>query len=145
MDLHPLAPSEPRESRGPQVALVTGANHGIGAATARALAAGVAKADAVVAAIRAGGGQAVATEADLSDAATVPRLFELAEAELGPVDILVNNASSWLADTFTNEPQDLVGYAAVRVSAPTRRDQAGPRAHRAAGRGRSRDRVPRVV
>ena len=76
-------------------------------------------ADAVLEAIRAAGGQAIAMEADLADDATVPRLFDLAEAELGPVDILVNNASGWLADTFTNEPLDLVGYPSVRVSAAT--------------------------
>jgi len=128
------------------VALVTGANHGIGAATARALAgrgarvlaaflrmtdgipngvpdayreARVSNGDALLSAIRAAGGDAIAIEADLADEVTVPRLFDRAEAELGPVDILVNNASGWLADTFTNEPRDLVGHAWVRVSAAT--------------------------
>ena len=128
------------------VALVTGANHGIGAATARALAArGAAvlitylrltdempdgipeayrehrtsNADAVVAAIHSAGGRAIAMEADLSNAMAVPQLFDAAEAELGPVDILINNASGWLADTFTNQPQDLVGHTCVRVSAET--------------------------
>ena len=39
-------------------------------------------------------------EADLSDPATPPRLFDTAEEQLGPVDILVNNATGWLADSF---------------------------------------------
>jgi len=109
------------------VALVTGGNHGIGAATARRLAgdgAGVLitylriadapdegipdayrrhraqSGEQVAEEIVAAGGRAEAAEADLSDPETPARLFELAEARLGPVDILVNNATGWLADTF---------------------------------------------
>ena len=128
------------------VALVTGANHGIGASTARALAANGARVlitylrlgdaiddgtpeayrqsristpDALVAAIRATGGVAVAVEADLTDATTATRLFDIAETELGSVDILINNASSWLADTFTAESHNNVGSPCRRVSAAT--------------------------
>jgi 3-oxoacyl-[acyl-carrier protein] reductase len=128
------------------VALVTGANHGIGEATARMLATcgarvlitylrikdevdpGIpeiyrrrrsANADDVLAEIRAAGGQAISVEADLADGATAMRLFDLAEAELGPIDILVNNASGWLADTFTAEARDHFGRGLVRVSAET--------------------------
>ncbi len=43
--------------------------------------------------VRAAGGRAEAWEADLADPATVPALFDHAEATLGPVDILVNNAA----------------------------------------------------
>jgi 3-oxoacyl-[acyl-carrier protein] reductase len=38
-------------------------------------------------------GRALAVEADLSDPATPAGLFDLAEERLGPVDVLVNNAT----------------------------------------------------
>jgi len=119
------------------VALVTGANHGIGAATARALAGCGASvlvsylrtsdpedfpelyrtnhskdANDVLSAIRSLGGKAVAMEADLRETTLVTKLFELAEAELGPVDILVNNATGWVADTFTTGGEHLTGLVA---------------------------------
>lgn len=46
------------------------------------------------------GGQAHAWEADLSDSTVIPRLFDEAEKAFGQVDILVNNAAHWEADTF---------------------------------------------
>lgn len=128
------------------VALVTGANHGIGAATARTLSECGARvlitflrvedqadpgipemyrrlrasdAEHVLAAIRAAGGQAITAEADLADPATAVRLFDIAEAEFGPVDILVNNASGWLADTFAAQARDQFGRAMLRVSFET--------------------------
>ncbi len=112
-----------------RVAIVTGANHGIGAASAQELAKlgadvlitylrntnpatgdvppeyGLARArdgSAVAAAIVELGSRALAVEADLTDAATIPALFDRAEADLGPVDIMVNNASGWTADTFAS-------------------------------------------
>ncbi len=102
------------------VALITGANHGIGAATARKLAGCGASVllsylrledepdDAVpeanrqhrasdpgdvLEAIRAAGGDAHALEADLADEDTPTMLFDTAENLFGPVDILINNAS----------------------------------------------------
>ena len=128
------------------VAIVTGANHGIGAATARVLSECGARvlvtylrfvemddpgmpeayrqgrssdADDVIAHIRAKGGLATAVEADLADPETPRRLFDVAEAELGPVDILVNNASGWLADTFTARTRDRYGRLLQQVSAET--------------------------
>lgn len=129
------------------VALITGANHGIGAATARALAACGASvllsylrtsdpddypepyrsnraknADEVLSKIRASGGKAAEMEADLGDEAVVPKLFDLAEAELGPVDILINNATGWIADTFAVGGEHVTGLGLERV-APSTHDQ----------------------
>jgi 3-oxoacyl-[acyl-carrier protein] reductase len=125
-------------------AIVTGANHGIGAATAVALGRcgcavlcaflaiedpadpgtpqayrdhRVRDAGPVAAQIRADGGRAVAVEADLSDPAAPARLFDAAEDQLGPVDILVNNATGWLADTFAAAGRDRLGRSLQPVSA----------------------------
>jgi 3-oxoacyl-[acyl-carrier protein] reductase len=57
-------------------------------------------ADDVLAEIRAMGVDAHAWECDLSGAGTIPSLFDAAERLLGPVEILVNNAAHWEADTF---------------------------------------------
>ncbi len=42
----------------------------------------------------------MALEADLADPATVPLLFDRCEAELGPVDVLVNNHTYCVLETF---------------------------------------------
>ena len=61
----------------------------------------------------------MAMEADLRDTSVVPRLFDFAEAELGPVDILVNNATGWVADTFTLDGEHVTGLRSEGVSAST--------------------------
>lgn len=53
------------------------------------------------------GGRAEAIEADLADLATIPLLFEQAQALFGPVDILINNADYCLTDTFWPESEQL--------------------------------------
>lgn len=83
-------------------AVVTGASVGIGAATARALAAnghpvalGARRADAceqVAAEIRADGGEAFAHQLDVTDTASVAAFHKAVTAELGPVEVLVSNA-----------------------------------------------------
>jgi 3-oxoacyl-[acyl-carrier protein] reductase len=63
-------------------------------------AAAPADAQAVLDAIHEAGGEAEALEADLRDVATPATLFDAAEQAFGPVEILVNNATGWRADTF---------------------------------------------
>jgi len=129
-----------------RVAIVTGANHGIGAATAEALAASGAlvlvtylrvddpdedgtpeayrrrrarDAADVIRAIRDAGGRAEAVEADLRDPVTSARLFDAAEAAFGPVEILVNNATGWRQDTFTSVAHDRLGRPLHALTAST--------------------------
>ncbi|WP_275294571.1 SDR family oxidoreductase [Amycolatopsis sp. La24] len=88
--------------RGTGVALVTGSSRGIGRAVAERLGAdgfSVAvnyrsdqdSAEAVVAKIRADGGQAVALRADVTDDAELRGLFDRTEQEFGGLDVVVAN------------------------------------------------------
>ena len=126
-----------------RVAIVTGANHGIGAATATLLAANGVRvlvsalrisdpvdaavpetyrvnrarsAAEVVGDIRSAGGQAEAVEADLRDPATAAKLFDAAESAFGPVEILINNATGWRQDTFKPGGEDRHGRTLQRLS-----------------------------
>jgi 3-oxoacyl-[acyl-carrier protein] reductase len=74
-------------------------------------------ADEVVAAISDGGGRAFSVEADLADPAAPAVLMNEAERRFGPVDILINNASAWLADTFKPADKDRLGRSLEPVSA----------------------------
>ncbi len=86
-----------------KVALVTGASKGIGASIARELAArgaavavnysgSKAAAEKVVSEINAAGGKAIAIQANVSDPDSIGPLVEKTARELGPINILVNNA-----------------------------------------------------
>ncbi|MEJ5049300.1 SDR family oxidoreductase [Chryseobacterium culicis] len=86
-----------------KVILVTGASRGIGAEIAQQLASAGAKiivnyaggkdaAEKVVASIQDNGGNAIAIQADVSNAEAVKQLFDQAISHYGKIDVLVNNA-----------------------------------------------------
>ncbi len=132
-----------------RVALVTGANHGIGAATAVALArkgadvavtylrtgggggdgdggesddyerARQSDGGEVAAAIEAQGRKAAVIESDLTDVEAPARLFDEVESALGPVSVLVHNASGWQKDSFAPDADDAVGRPGNPVTAET--------------------------
>jgi 3-oxoacyl-[acyl-carrier protein] reductase len=113
-------------------AIITGAQHGVGAATAIALAregvrvvvtykriwlnepppfaiteeylaAWRRDAGVVVSVIEAEGGEVAAIEADLASEDAPATLFAFAEERFGPADILVNNAAHWHADSLRSD------------------------------------------
>jgi len=116
-----------------KVVLITGANHGIGAATAIALAKQKAKifvtylsvenkerndtseyknnqtknADEVMSQIKELGGIVESMEIDLTDPTNIKKLFDDAESKIGPVDILVNNAAYCVPDTFEIDKENM--------------------------------------
>ncbi|WP_159914157.1 SDR family oxidoreductase [Pantoea sp. 18069] len=90
-------------STSPQIALITGASRGIGAAIARRLArdgfavainyaSNADQADALVAELTQAGVSAIAVQADVSRADQVQAMFTTIENKLGKIDVLVNNA-----------------------------------------------------
>lgn len=86
-----------------RVALVTGAGGGLGEGICASLAAAGAAiacvdrnaeaAEARAEAVRAGGGRAITVVADVADSASVAAMVERTVAELGRLDVLVNNAA----------------------------------------------------
>jgi NAD(P)-dependent dehydrogenase (short-subunit alcohol dehydrogenase family) len=100
-----------------KTALVTGASSGLGEHFAGVLsragakvvlaARRVEKLDALAARIKAAGGQAAVVALDVTNPAAIKPAFEQAEAALGPVDIVINNAGvpshSWVLKTSEDE------------------------------------------
>jgi 3-oxoacyl-[acyl-carrier protein] reductase len=105
-----------------RVALVTGSSSGIGAATAKELAAGGAKvavhyrgnsdgAKTVQDAIAAAGGACKIYQADVADVSAAANLVKQVQADFGSLDILVNNAGTTrdtLLMTMKEEEWDVV-------------------------------------
>lgn len=100
-----------------KVAFIQGGSRGIGAAIAQRLAregAAVAltyvssadKANAVVDAISAAGGKALAIKADSADAEALRRAVQQAAQHFGKLDILVNNAGVFAMGGIEDLPQD---------------------------------------
>ena len=112
-------------------ALVTGGARRLGAAIARDLAAaGFAvaihhhhsgdEADALASDIRGEGGVAKTYAGDLTDAAATAALVPAVAAQLGPVRLLVNNASLFLPDGLADFTTDIFdAHVAMHVKAPS--------------------------
>jgi short-subunit dehydrogenase len=111
-----------------EVAIVTGASSGIGAATAQELgrrgamvvlaARRVGRLEAHVRLIREAGGEAIAIPADMSDASDVTMLADRTVAAFGRVDVLVNNAgASWSKSLASSSPDQITGLAQVNLLA----------------------------
>jgi 3-oxoacyl-[acyl-carrier protein] reductase len=110
-----------------QVALVTGGARGIGRATARLLAQRGAAvcvnyavhADAAeksVGEIVSDGGRAISALGDVAEPAAVEAIVAVAEKELGPITILVNNAGvSWRGTLDTYDPEQVARMRRVNV------------------------------
>ncbi len=107
-----------------KVAIVTGSGRGIGAATAKLLAAEGAAvvvsdldqgpADEVVAAIQGAGGRAVALAGDVTDPAFPAQLIKTTLDSFGGLDIIVNNAGyTW--DGVIHKMTDKQWYAMLEV------------------------------
>jgi short-subunit dehydrogenase len=117
-----MAMEKKRQQLSDEVAIVTGASAGIGAATARELAGRGARV--VLAARRADllearaaeivdqGGEAIAIPTNISDAEQVERLVERTQQTFGKVDVVVNNAGiGWtklLVRSSAEEIRDIV-------------------------------------
>lgn len=97
--------------------LVTGAGQGLGRALGEAFAEEGAKvafhyntsatgAEEAVAKVRAGGGSAIGVGADLRDRTSVEAAVGTIVAELGPIDVLVNNAAATQSKPFLETTED---------------------------------------
>lgn len=113
-----------------QVALVSGAGRGFGRAIAERLARegaqvvllsrSVRELEEVAAAIRAHGGEALCVECDVTDRASIEGAVRAAEAGLGPIDVLVNNAGipGPFGPIWEVDPEEWWRAQAIHIRAP---------------------------
>jgi 3-oxoacyl-[acyl-carrier protein] reductase len=111
-----------------KVALVTGGARGLGRAIGLALAQEGAKVAVnfahtspapLLAQIRQDGGQAIGVRGDISKAGAVRRIFERVEQQLGPLDILINNAGTWPTALVQDMPEEEWNHTlAVNMTGP---------------------------
>ena len=110
------------------VAVVTGASRGIGAAVARLLGsngyavavnyrAEEAAAQAVVADIESAGGRAIAVQADVSRAGDVRRMFETVDERLGTLTALVGTGEQPVLSAERHRPDGAFGSVVVDLYA----------------------------
>ena len=143
-----------------KVAIVTGASRGIGAAVARTFA--EAGADVVVASrtesqlelvadeVRALGRRAVAVPCDVNDLDAVADLAERAVAELGRIDVVVNNAGGTMPRPLLDTSPGYLerafhfnvttAFALIKASAPQLLEHRGSVVNISSAIGRLRDR-----
>lgn len=126
-----------------RVIAITGAGRGIGAATARLLHAAGAKvaigdldlatAEATAAAI---GPDVVAYPLDVTDYASFDTFLDKVEADLGPLDVLVNNAGIMVVGSFLDEDVELADkQLAINLNAVVYGSRSAARRMRSRGRG----------
>ncbi|MDH0113283.1 SDR family oxidoreductase [Agrobacterium pusense] len=115
----------------PKTVLITGAARRLGRAIATDLAShgfaiavhaneSIAQAEEFANEIRQKGGRAAAVQADLTQSAPTAALIEKASSALGPIGVVVNNASVFLGDTAEAPDPDIFdAHFAVHVRAPS--------------------------
>jgi NAD(P)-dependent dehydrogenase (short-subunit alcohol dehydrogenase family) len=114
-----------------RTALITGASKRIGLAIAEDLSANgfgvalhanqsLAEAEEIAAKLRQKGRRAIAIKADLQNLAETSTLIERVAGALGPLDLLVNNASAFLGDSADHfDGEAFEAHFAIHVRAPS--------------------------